>query len=308
MDSPGLKTLFRGILVASLPLALGASDPVEVRVRTLAQPLTGQPTQLDAAQCARICDPSTSGSARLLGCSLNTTQEGLPELSCSYQQPTRCGRRPAGLLAWTSADQEALARYFARAAYEEAAAVHAFLILEEELAAHGAPQELRRAAARSAQDEVRHARVMRALARRAGARDFSPPEVARQAPRPLLEVALENAVEGCVHEAYAALSALWQACAAAGRRTRAALSRIADDEVRHAELAFAVARWAAGRLSPEERRQVSAARREALEALRLAALSPPPELLLREVGLPSAAQAQAMVRGLALLDPTQEVA
>lgn len=307
MISPGLKTLFQGILVASLPLALGAGEPAEVRVRTLSQPLS-EPTKLDAAQCARICDPGASESTRLLGCALATTKEGLPQLSCTYQSPTRCGRRPAGLPAWTGAEAEALARYFAQAAYEEAAAVHAFQILEEELAAHGAPLSLQRAAARAAQDEVRHARVMRALARRAGAGDLAPPEVARQAPRPLLEVALENAAEGCVHETYAALCALWQARAAGERRARAALSRIAVDEVRHAELAFAVARWANGRLSPGERRQVAAARRAALEELRLALLSPPPEVLLREVGLPAAAQAQAMALGLSLLDPLQEVA
>jgi hypothetical protein len=83
-------------------------------------------------------------------------------------------------------------------------------------------------------------------------------------PRPLFEVALENAVEGCVRETYGAVVGLVEAQTSADASLRRAMRSIAVDECRHAELAWAVHAWAMARLHAEERRRVKDAMREAV--------------------------------------------
>lgn len=126
---------------------------------------------------------------------------------CNATYGATCGRRPAGFLDCPSPGSGPGA-YFATLARLEAASVPAFLALRRELRAHRAPAPLLRAAARAAADEVRHARAMTALARRFGARVFNPPPPPPAPPRPLLDVAAENAREGCVRETYGAALAL----------------------------------------------------------------------------------------------------
>ena len=99
--------------------------------------------------------------------------------------------------------------HFARAACLEAAAVDAFRWLRDELVAQ-APKRLVRAASRAIRDEMRHVRVTSALARRFGEEAITPPAPPPRVVRPLLRLALDNAVEGCVRETYSALECLWQ--------------------------------------------------------------------------------------------------
>ena len=86
-------------------------------------------------------------------------------------------------------------------------------------------------------------------------------------PRSLEAMCLENAVEGCVRETFGALVTGWQARTAGDAEVRRALGPISRDELRHAELAWAVDDWAAGRLTPVERERIRQARREALSVL-----------------------------------------
>src|SRR5439155_21546069 len=79
------------------------------------------------------------------------------------------GRRPEGLRALEAANDEGLGALFARIARLEAASVPAFRRLARELRAYGAPRSLVDACRTAARDEIRHARVMRALARAHGA-------------------------------------------------------------------------------------------------------------------------------------------
>jgi hypothetical protein len=150
-----------------------------------------------------------------------------------------------------------LRAYLVRAARQEAAAVHAFARLAGELARFGAPDELVEAARRGVDEEARHARLFEeAIAglgeaeERAPERDHrtsiehhAPPEVWRE--RTLLEVLVENALEGCANETYAALVATHQAEAARGAPAplRPLFAAIADDERAHAALAFEIHRW-----------------------------------------------------------------
>lgn len=204
------------------------------------------------------------------------------------------GRRPAGLCGERSrrraGGRRAVGRFYARAARLEAASVNAFRVLREELRAHGAPAQLLALSDKAADDEIRHAVVTARLARRYGAR----PIAARVEPRPLrpLEsIALENAVEGCVREAFGALVACYQAEHAADPVIADAMRTIAADETRHAALAFRVDAWARRRLGADARARVATAQAAAIATLRAELQDPPETELCTQAGLPTAEQA-----------------
>ncbi|RKH53925.1 ferritin-like domain-containing protein [Corallococcus aberystwythensis] len=227
---------------------------------------------------------------------------GKANITCSYVTCSNDGRRPEGLVeARLPEAGDALGALFAHAAWLEAASVPAFLRLAEELKAHGAPEALVKAARRSAGDEVRHTRQMQALARRHGA---TMPEVELPPfePRSLEEMLLENAVEGCVRETFGAFVAGWQGRAARDPEVRSTLRAIARDEVRHAELAWAVDAWARQHLSAVQRERLHQARRDALRTLGEEVDGHrPPEPLIHEAGMPSREQARALFQGLTTL-------
>jgi hypothetical protein len=187
--------------------------------------------------------------------------------------------------------------HFEESAYLEAAAVIAFERLERELIAHGAPRHLVRAARRAARDERAHARIVGDLAAARGGVARRPPRSPLPV-RPLVTLAVENAGEGVARETYGALLAIHQARHALAADVRAAMACIADDEVRHAALARAVARWAERLLSPGERARVRRARRAAMRRLEVEARAPSP-VYARDIGLPSARVARRMVEVLA---------
>jgi hypothetical protein len=236
------------------------------------------PMLLDAALAADVDAAGAAAGPMLIECDL-----------CASG-----GRRPAGYRPPRLGRRGAVADYFARMADLERASVMAFVRLREELRAHGASGSLVREASRAALDEVRHARVVARLARRYGAAPRSRTVAERRDVRPLEEVAIENAVEGCVRETYGALVATWQGRAAADPSVARAMRRIARDETRHAALAWAVARWAEARLSRSACRRVDEARRTARASLGAELTRPNDPALVRAAGLPSARRALAM--------------
>ena len=124
----------------------------------------------------------------------------------------------------------------------------------------GHPRARRRTASRARDDGVGAAIRRRRCAAAAACREHI--DV-----RSLEAVAIENAVEGCVREAYGALVATHQAARAADPVVRLAMAPIAVDETRHAALSCAVDEWARSRLRAAARRRVDRARRDACEAL-----------------------------------------
>ena len=243
-----------------------------------------------------VCPPAPDGSATVaLACEVEHLD---PQGGCSWTNCTT-GRRPEGLQrASRRSCQSQVAAYFGECARLEAASIVAFERMRAELRVFGAPRTLVRSARRAARDETRHARITRALARRFGGRG-SRPTFAQPRPRALVEMALENAVEGVVRETFGAAVALWQARHARDSQVRSEMRQIAEDECRHAELSLRVARWLCGKLTPAERERVSREIRGAIATLR-AEVSVSPDRSLREVaGLPSARQARVL---LALLD------
>lgn len=206
------------------------------------------------------------------------------------------GRRPHGLRAADPVSSDALGDFFARAAHLEAASVPAFRALARALGQLGAPSRLRKRARSAARDEVRHARVMGQLAARFGATP-APVEMKPGEPAELEGLAIDNAVEGMVRETLGALIASWQARHAHDRGIREALRRIAADETRHAELSWAIGRWAESRLGAAAMERVGAAARREIRRLANGIAEPDPALV-GQAGLPPAVVQHSLLRGL----------
>lgn len=220
-----------------------------------------------------------------------------PYIVCTVTGTTdsdACGRHHVSVAGRTAGAGDAVGRHLADAALAEATSVRAFRELARELDAHGAP-DLAEACRSAALDEIAHARVVAGWARARGARmgraTFRPTPA-----RDLLALAVENAVEGCVNETYAALVAAHQSVHAAPE-LRAGYARIAADEARHADLAWAIDGRALGRLDAHGRATVEAARAAAIEAL-FARVADPDPAVAAVVGLPSAAEARRLLDGL----------
>lgn len=211
------------------------------------------------------------------------------------------GRRPANLTSTGTLWLSSLPACFSEIAHMEAAAVLAFDVLAQQLQDLGAPADLQARVARAKQDEVAHAAVTSRLAHRFGA---TPPEpgldVAAEANRDslVLQVALENAVEGCVREAYGALVAAFQASHAQDPEVRAAFAQIAVDEAEHAELSFAIDAWLATQLTPEQLRRVEQAKTQAWIELAASCNVEPAAEVVSVAGMPNAEEARAIFAGL----------
>lgn len=251
------------------------------------------------SRCMQLCSTEAERQSLTVFAATASIKEPSGSMVCEcdfgfINYPAQCippgaifGRRPAGFVPQASPDASALGQYFAHAAQCEAASILAFLIVAEELEAHGAPVSLVTAARRAAEQEFHHARLTSALVARFGGR-IDWPQIPRREVRSLLSVALDNEVEGCVGEAYAAFVAAWQLHAATELGVRAAMSAIAPDEASHAALAFAISAWVRGRLSRRELRCLDEARDQAVSKLQQTILADPLPALGLFAGLPTA--------------------
>lgn len=235
-------------------------------------------------------------------------KEGHRWFSCTVTSTVtqNCGRAFDGLLPMRVASRAGLGALLARMAWMEAASITAFRRLARELAHHDAPPDLVHAARKAARDEARHARLMGRLARARGA---TVPRV-EQAPfmiRSLEEVALENAVEACVGETYAAAVAVWQSTHACDPEIRSAMASIAPDELDHAALGHAIADWASGALDAPARERVIAARRAAFARLEAdASRATAEEEAMTEAGLPAPSDALRLAAAIARADTASD--
>jgi len=208
----------------------------------------------------------------------------------SYNVADPChpmGRRPADFVDIASGGT--VHGYFVRALHHEAESVRAFERIARELYAFGAPEELWRAALQAAEDERDHAARCADLV-------GVPLAIARDAlpVRSRVELAIDNACEGCVGESYAALVAVVQAQTAA-LPLRAHFAAIAADELAHAALAHAIAEWIDAQLTAGERDRVRAARAAALTDLAATLHMRAPAAL----GMPSGATAITLLQAVA---------
>jgi hypothetical protein len=198
-----------------------------------------------------------------------------------------------------------LARRWTRDALLEHASVASFARFALELMAVGAPADLVAGAHAAALDEVRHAQLCFAMANAYGA-SAAPSAIALPAK---LELATDLAgaaaaavIDGCIGETLAALVAAEELAGAHDTAVRAVLSAIADDEARHAELAWRFVVWAFRRGDGRVRGAITRAfdeaviRRDPREAIDIG--RPQRDLLERHGWLDPASRQAATERGL----------
>lgn len=254
--------------------------------------------ELSGPECVSICGNDRDWGACDEFCAIvpATCTVGCDWIRCTIAASSggtsvgNYGRRPPGFAPSVPAGGE----FWLAAAELEAASVIAFTVLRRELTAHDAPSSFVQWAERAAEEEERHARAMLALARRFGVAGALPPAPTSAEVRPLLAIALDNAVEGCVNETYAALLATWQAGHATDEAVRAAMTLIAADETSHARFSWSLDAWLATRLSPAERAEVTAARAGAITRLQGSLMSGP-----EEAALPAPREAAVLLSSLA---------
>lgn len=146
------------------------------------------------------------------------------------------------------------------AAAMEHASIASFAQLSLALLSHGAPPDLLRDCHLAAIDEIAHASASYALAAK-GDTAFGPGPLVT--PPPDLSMATlvrETVRDGCLGETLAALEAATLAARAPRGAERDLLARIAEDELRHAALAFRILAWATTTGHPDVAPSLSRAR------------------------------------------------
>jgi len=129
----------------------------------------------------------------------------------------------------------------------EHASIASFARFSMDLLVCGAPPELVTDAHRAAIDEVEHARLCFGIASSLADGVFGPGPLDLAGAQPsatLADAVAAAVVEGCIGETTAALLAQTAAGRARHGHVRDALATIAEDETRHAELAWRFVRWA----------------------------------------------------------------
>jgi hypothetical protein len=144
-------------------------------------------------------------------------------------------------------EREALGREWARMGAMENASIAAFARFALQLLAVGAPASLVERTHEAMRDETQHAKMCFALASRYAGRPVGPGPLAvgdalsdlgREA------ILVTTILEGCIGETVAAVEAAEALARAQDPAVCQVLSKIAEDEMRHAELAWRYVRWA----------------------------------------------------------------
>jgi hypothetical protein len=151
-----------------------------------------------------------------------------------------------------SAEERAiLAAAWTADAVMEHASIASFSRFSLSLMALGAPSDLVGLAHRAAIDEVDHTRACFALAARYAGQPVAPGRFplngSVEVDADLVALAVSTVIEGCVGETIAAVTASERLGRASDPAVCATLARIAEDEARHAELAWKTLAWAIAR-------------------------------------------------------------
>lgn len=246
-------------------------------------------------ECKRLCAPiKFSYEPSFIYCNLAMSSGDGAMVYC-----TSCavGRKPGDLVENDDGPcegEDPIGRALAEMARIEAASVHAFRRLERSLVELGADGDLRARARRAARDEISHARSAARLAKKRGARP-RPITLVRDAARSTFDLALENAVEGCVHETLGVAYLEHQRAHATDPELRALAASLYDDELEHAALSWDLVSFFDQHLTDEQRAELRAATERALDdvvtemgrvhpGVRTALGLPPREVVAKMVG------------------------
>ena len=311
----GCKTVcHRPIATSTLPL--DSMPPDDIATLFASSDLRAVTRVLPTKTCDEICGRKTTQ------CEVALAPEGPPErpvmmsgtVTCSFigeevcstggggggfdpfklnSCPFGCGRRPA-VEASVAARADPLVHHFAQIAMLEALSVGAFRQLARDVRDH-APAFAARVS-RAARDEQRHARRARGVLRRLGAEADTVPHVP-VATRPLDELTMNNAVEGCVRETFGAISACIQAERAGDPTIRRFFRAIAHDELEHAALSWDLHRAFMARVEPGARTRIDCAQQRALAELE--SMEEPSPAVRAATGAPTRSEQRALVRAMA---------
>ncbi len=152
-----------------------------------------------------------------------------------------------GALELDAGARKLVAAHWQRAALAEHASVAAFARYTLDLLALAAPPELVAAASTAMADELEHARLCFGLVARYGGGDRGPGPLSSEGAlghRDALRILDDVVREACIGETLAALEAIEALAQATDPVVRTVLERIADDELRHAQLGWRHLRWA----------------------------------------------------------------
>jgi hypothetical protein len=200
-------------------------------------------------------------------------------------------------LAPSPALSERVAAIWTRNGLLEHASIASFARFSLQLLAIGAPMDLVRRAHQAATEEVTHAELCFGLASSCGDADVTADKLPLGGDvlgsLDLGDLAVAAFEEGCVGETLGAIEASVAAGLATHPRFKSALARIADDEARHAELAWLFVRWALATGGASVRDKLG----KAIASSSRPSGSPPPcsdEDALNDHGILSGAQRAAM--------------
>jgi hypothetical protein len=143
--------------------------------------------------------------------------------------------------------RERLAAEWSAVGAAEHASIASFARFVLELTALGAPAELVAEATRAMADEIVHARLAYGVASALLGEEVGPGPLDPRgaiADLDVRRIVLDCVREGCIGETLAAAEAAAARDVCADEATRDVLARIADDEARHAALAWKFVRWA----------------------------------------------------------------
>ncbi len=196
--------------------------------------------------------------------------------------------------------RERVAEHWTRGGLAEHASVASFARFLMQLMALGAPADLVEQAQGALADEIDHARRCFAIASVYAGHAVGPGPLsmndALDAAQGLLAITEAVIREGCVGETLAAAEVAEASQWAQHPEIRAALSAIADDELRHAALAWRFVDWALDQASDHDARRILALLDEVLaQARRVApASAEPPKVAARAHGMLSRAERKAV--------------
>lgn len=224
------------------PAAADAACPAAVELAGTLAPHDGSPSHGQCCYDVVVADPPVEERryrgrpARIDG-----------EARVTPVAPVAGWTAPVAIAALPAEVRARLAAAWTTTAQMEHASIAAFSHLSLRLIAAGAPPELLAATHRAALDEIEHARVAFALASAYAGAPVGPAPFAEvgalRASDDLAALARETFVDGCVGETVAACEARRAAAACEDRGLAATLATVAEDETRHAELAWAVVAW-----------------------------------------------------------------
>jgi hypothetical protein len=202
------------------------------------------------ADCTGLCD----GSSGTFRCVAQSCTIGRPFLVEGEERMARVTSRAdwsesieLAMTELTSAQRAAGAAAWARIGQMEHASVAAFARFALQLLQLGAPPDLLELTTRAMAEETRHARLAFGIASALGGVEVGPAALNIDnslGKMSLVDVARLVVREGCIGETSAALEAREAASRATEATLAAALDRVADDESRHAELAWRFVGWA----------------------------------------------------------------